>query len=96
MRTKNFSRGSFRKRVLAVVARIPRGETLSYGQVAAVAGSANAYRAVGNIMKANRNPRIPCHRVIKSDGTAGGFNRGVAEKIKRLQADGVFIKRKAH
>src|SRR3989338_4067080 len=67
-RMRKQSRGvDFRARVLAVVARIPRGTTMSYGGVAARAGAPGAYRAVGNIMAKNRDPRVPCHRVIRSD-----------------------------
>lgn len=75
----------FSKRVYAVVATIPRGKTLTYQQVAQLAGSSYAYRAVGNILSKNWNPKIPCHRVIRSDGRSGGYNRGVKEKIQKLR-----------
>lgn len=55
---------------------IPRGKTLSYGEVARLAGSPRAYRAVASIMARNFDVTVPCHRVIKSDGTPGGYNRG--------------------
>ena len=90
------SRGvDFRARVLAVVARIPRGTTMSYKEVAARAGAPGAYRAVGNIMAKNRDPKIPCHRVIRSDGTVGGYfgtYAGAKEKRERLlkEGDSVF------
>ena len=64
-RTRNIS--NFKQRVLNVVAQIPKGETRTYKDVAVMAGSPNAYRAVGNIMNRNRNLKVPCHRVIKSD-----------------------------
>jgi len=67
---------AFYERVLTVVAQIPRGKTMSYGQVAAAAGSPKAARAVDSILKQNYSPDIPCHRVIKSDGTLGEYNRG--------------------
>ena len=60
----------------AVVAKIPRGKTMSYKQVAAKAGNPRAARAVGTLMSHNYNPKIPCHRVIRSDGKVGDYNRG--------------------
>lgn len=81
---------SFGQKVFAVVSKIPRGETLTYKEVANRAGSARAYRAVGTILSKNHNPRIPCHRVIRSDGTPGGYNRGTGTKIKRLRAEGAL------
>lgn len=74
----------FAKAVYDVVRRIPKGQTRTYKQVAAAAGRPGAYRAVGNILNKNYDPAIPCHRVIHSDGSAGGYNRGPQEKIKRL------------
>ncbi len=65
---------AFKERVLAIVRGIPRGKTMSYGHVAAAAGSPNAARAVGVIMSHNTDTTIPCHRVIKADGTPGGYN----------------------
>ncbi len=86
---------SFTQRVYAVVAKIPRGQTLSYKEVARRAGSPRAYRAVGNIM--NRNPdtkRVPCHRVVPSsfsaDGDPGGYARGRAAKIALLRKEGAI------
>lgn len=85
---------SFRERVLQVVARIPRGSTLTYQEVAALAGSPNAYRAVGSIMSHNFDPTIPCHRVIRSDGTLGQYNRGAARKASLLHKEGYLIDKK--
>jgi O-6-methylguanine DNA methyltransferase len=78
---------SFRERVYAVVKKIPRGKTLTYKQVAKLAGSPNAYRAVGNILNNNFDPTIPCHRVIRSDGKTGGYNRGAARKKQILSQE---------
>lgn len=85
-------RNNFTKRVQEVVRNIPKGETLSYKEVATVAGSPGAARAVGTIMKNNYDPTIPCHRVIKSDGSLGGYNRGgLQEKQKLLNKEGVKL-----
>jgi|GEM_PF-1802797 O-6-methylguanine DNA methyltransferase len=58
---------SFRQKVFAVVRKIPRGNVLTYKEVARHVGSPRAFRAVGSALKTNFDPRIPCHRVIKSD-----------------------------
>ncbi len=64
---------------------------MTYKQVAAKAGSPNAARAVGAIMKANYDPEIHCHRVIRSDGIVGEYNRGGREeKIRKLRAEGAI------
>ncbi len=81
----------FRDRVLAIVAKIPRGSTMTYKQVAIAAGNPGASRAVGAIMKTNFNPGIPCHRVVRSDGKPGGYNRGAAQKIERLREEGAIV-----
>jgi O-6-methylguanine DNA methyltransferase len=66
----------FRDKVLAVVKKIPKGKTMNYKEVATRAGSPGASRAVGSIMKANYNLEVPCHRVIRTDGKIGEYNRG--------------------
>ncbi len=81
----------FKEQVLAIVKNIPRGKTLSYKEVAAKAGCPRASRVVGSIMKANYREDIPCHRVIRSDGTIGDYNRGGREqKITKLKREGVL------
>jgi len=67
---------TFREKVLAVVRNIPKGKVMTYKQVAAKAGNSKAARAVGAIMRTNYDPKIPCHRVIRSDGSLGSYNRG--------------------
>ena len=79
----------FRKKVLVVVSKIPRGETLTYKKVAELAGSPKAYRAVGNVLHTNFDPKIPCHRVVRSDGRLGGYNRGTRYKLRLLRQEGV-------
>ena len=82
---------TFKKKVLSVVSRIPKGKVLSYKEVAKLAGKPNAYRAVGNILNKNYNSAIPCHRVVCSNGKPGGYNRGIMNKIKILKKEGVEI-----
>ena len=81
------SKETFASKVFAVVSRIPRGATLTYKEVARRTGRPLAYRAVGNILNKNYNPAIPCHRVVRSDGKAGGYNRGTENKIKLLKQE---------
>lgn len=78
----------FEKKVYLAVSKIPRGEIRSYKWVAAKIGKPNAYRAVGNAL--NRNPyigKVPCHRVIKSDGSIGGFAMGARRKRELLKSE---------
>lgn len=77
----------FKDNVLKIVANIAKGKTLSYKEVAALAGRPKACRAVGNILNKNYDPKIPCHRVIRSNGQLGGYNRGVAKKEKLLKQE---------
>jgi O-6-methylguanine DNA methyltransferase len=62
--------------------------------VATLAGKPRAYRAVGNILNKNYDKAIPCHRVIRSDGKIGGYNRGVKNKISLLKNESVVVNRK--
>ncbi len=78
---------NFKNNVLEIVREIPLGQTMTYAEVAKFASSPNACRAVGNILNKNMNPDIPCHRVIRSDGKTGGYNRGADLKIKILRKE---------
>lgn len=81
----------FARRVYDIVAKIPRGKTMTYAEVAAAIGNPRAVRAVGNAL--NRNPfapRVPCHRVVRSDGTIGGFASGSHKKAQLLRQEGVI------
>ena len=78
---------TFKEKIYQVVLKIRPGETLTYQQVAALAGRARAWRAVGNILNQNHDPAIPCHRVIRSDGTTGGYNRGAKHKARLLRKE---------
>lgn len=79
---------TFTEKVYEVVKKIPKGKVLTYKEVAKKAGNDNASRAVGSILHKNFNPQIPCHRVIRSDGKLGGYNRGAKNKIKLLREEG--------
>ncbi len=84
----------FKMNVLEIAKKIPTGKVLTYLQVATHAGNKNASRAVGTIMAKNEDKNIPCHRVVKSDGTIGMYN-GLRGKNKELilQEEGVvFLK----
>ncbi|OGZ27701.1 MAG: hypothetical protein A2365_03595 [Candidatus Nealsonbacteria bacterium RIFOXYB1_FULL_40_15] len=78
---------NFKEKVFEEVKKIKKGETASYKEVAKKAGRPRAWRAVGNILKKNYNLEIPCHRVIKSSGIPGGYNRGKENKIKLLKEE---------
>lgn len=82
---------SFAEKVYAVVRKIPKGKVLTYKQVAVKAGKPKASRAVGNILHKNCDPAVPCHRVIRSDGKLGGYNKGAIAKRKILAAEGFKI-----
>lgn len=81
---------SFSEKVYQVVRGIPKGKTLTYKEVAKLAGSAKAYRAVGSILKKNYDSSIPCHRVIKSNGDLGNYNRGNQKKKELLKDEGAI------
>jgi len=67
---------NLREKVLSVVQKIPAGEVLTYKKVAQISGKPKAWRAAGNILNKNKNPKIPCHRVIRSDNKVGGYREG--------------------
>jgi AraC family transcriptional regulator of adaptative response/methylated-DNA-[protein]-cysteine methyltransferase len=79
---------SFRRRVWDALLAIPRGETRTYSQIAAQIGAPKAARAVGNACGANPVAVvIPCHRVVASDGTLGGYAYGLERKKKLLERE---------
>lgn len=85
----------FQQQVVKTCRAIKRGATLSYGEVAAKAGSAGAARAVGSVMRNNRTPLIvPCHRVVAAGGRIGGFSAPDGLVMKRrlleLESDQLF------
>jgi O-6-methylguanine DNA methyltransferase len=80
----------FKIKVCQIVKKIPKGKTLTYKKVAELAGYPRAWRAVGNILNKNKDPQIPCHRVIRSDGKVGGFREGRNKKIAILKKEGAL------
>ena len=82
----------FQRRVWVLTREIPRGQTRTYGELARMAGSPGAARAVGQAMARNPWPIIvPCHRVVGSDGGLTGFGGGVEMKRRMLQMEGAPI-----
>ena len=82
---------SFRHRVLNAVRKIPPGRVATYGDVAALAGSPRAWRAVGTIMRENRDPGMPCHRVIGAGGALGGYGGNLQLKRELLRAEAIEV-----
>ena len=86
---------SFRDKVYQITKQIPEGKVATYGQIAKLAGSPNAARAVGLLMKMNPNaPIVPCHRVVASDGKLTGYSGkgGIVGKREMLIEEGVKFK----
>lgn len=82
----------FQRAVLTAIRKIPFGETRTYGWVAREIGNPKAARAVGQALHTNPIPIIlPCHRVIASDGSLGGYGGGVPMKQKLLKLEGALL-----
>lgn len=78
----------FQKKVYDFVKTIPKRKTATYKEVAVAIGYPKAYRAVGNALNKNPfAPIVPCHRVIRSNGEAGGFAYGTRKKVKLLRGE---------
>jgi O-6-methylguanine DNA methyltransferase len=84
-------RGSFARRVLTVVTRIPPGRVATYGDVADAAGHPGAARAVGTVMRTCSRPGIPCHRVVAAGGRVGGYGGRPEVKQALLRQEGVTV-----
>ena len=81
----------FQDSVYRVVAAIPAGSVMTYKEVAVAAGRPRAYRAVGNILNTHEVEKLPCHRVVRSDGALGGYRDGARKKITLLRREGIQI-----
>ncbi len=84
---------AFQQKVWQALRAVPRGSTLSYGELARRIGAPRAVRAVGTAVGANRIAYVlPCHRIIRADGGIGGYRWGVGRKQALLEAEGVELK----
>ena len=82
----------FSERCYSLLRKVPKGKVTTYAEIAKALNT-KAYRAVGNAMNKNKNsPKIPCHRVINSNGSIGNYNLGVKRKIEMLRKEGILIK----
>jgi len=80
------------ERVFQIVKKIPKGKLTTYSSLAKKAHTSP--RAIGRILNSNKNlVVIPCHRVVKSDGTIGGYSKGIKIKIKLLKKEGISVKK---
>lgn len=90
---KNLTGTEFQKKVWRALLEIPRGKTITYKELAKKIGKPKAIRAVANAVGANPcAPQIPCHRVVRSDGSLGGYSGkcGIEGKRKLLRREGVL------
>lgn len=80
------SMSDFELKVWALLTQVPKGKVTTYGTLAKAAGNERAARAVGSAMRKNPfAPKVPCHRVVKSDGKIGGFQGKEAQESKEVQ-----------
>ena len=96
VKQSNKMKKTFNQKCYELLKKVPKGKVTTYKSIANKLNT-NAYRAVGNAMKYNKHPnKIPCFKVIKNDGTIGGyrgsFTKYTKEKIKKLQADGIIVR----
>lgn len=83
----------FQRLVLELTAKVPQGKVTTYKQIACAMGKPKAYRAVARALAKNPYPiKIPCHRVVRSDGNIGGYTGGIKKKIELLKQEGVEIR----
>lgn len=81
----------FDEKCYKILKKVPFGKVTTYKAIAHKLGT-KAYRAVGNAMNKNPYaPKVPCHRVVNSDGRIGGFAFGVLKKIKMLRSEGINV-----
>lgn len=87
MKEKNFFEQCYK-----LTSQIPKGKVTTYKEIARALGS-RGYRAVGNAMNRNPNaPKVPCHRVVCSDGRMGGYAYGIGKKESILKKEGIEFK----
>jgi len=77
-------------KIYSLIKRIPKGKVTTYGELAIYLGLHP--RTIGTLMRKNKDPKnIPCYKVVRSDGSIGGYSGGEEKKIKLLQKDGITI-----
>ena len=82
----------FRDRVLKLVTMVPKGKVTTYKELARAMGRPRAYRAVANALARNPFPiKIPCHRVVRSNGEIGGYRLGPRRKVRLLVDEGIEV-----
>ncbi len=83
----------FQEKVYSVLTKVPRGKVTTYKEIGKALGKdGNVYRAIGQALNKNPYaPAVPCHRVVCSDGSLGGFAHGSAAKKKLLAAEGISV-----
>ncbi len=99
MKTDKISSTEFERKVYLACSKIPKGSVSTYLQIARAIGKPGSARAVGNALNKNlysfktHNPKhkVPCHRVVRSDGSVGGYAHGTKAKISILEKEGVKI-----
>ena len=90
----NFMPTHFQNQVYRSCGKIPKGKVSTYGEIARMIGKSKSARAVGNALNKNPySPKIPCHRVVRSDGAVGGFAFGDKKKVDLLKKEGVKIEK---
>ncbi len=83
----------FENKVYNLCRKVPKGKVTTYKEIGKLLGKGQIYRAVGNALNKNPfAPKIPCHRVVSSNGSMGGFAQGIKEKVKLLEKEGIKIK----
>jgi len=79
--------------VLSLASQIPKGSVSTYRLLAEALGRKTFARFVGMALSRNPNPvKVPCHRIVRSDGHVGGYKLGVVKKIRLLREEGVEVK----
>ena len=84
----------FQKKVYALCSKVPRGKVTTYKEIGKAIGKrGQIYRAVGVTLNKNPfAPKVPCHRVVASNGSLGGFADSLKKKVKMLEDEGILIK----
>lgn len=87
-------KSKFERQVLLATFRIPEGKVSTYKRIAEKIGRPRAYRAVGNALHKNPlAPIVPCHRVVTSNGTFGGDEKGAESRRRHLEKEGIRIEK---